>query len=418
MPITITDTRLTTFYKQNPNFDILQFNLSNQAQLTGLNWQGLDQPTILDLLKKYQRLLRLNPDPTIAMTLLNTPVQSAAPATLQLSTTVRAAQPLPTQAAPPVAAQTPVSGAQPEGLDSAQAIAAIPQAQFVQQFAPTLGGAAVATQIHQDATTVAAKTALLWANVHNLVASPYYRALQVNNTADDIYQFENLPNYQELFGSLNFCECDECASIFGPAAYLVDLLRITDQYITTPNASTIDPNFTLNGRRPDLAQIELTCENTNTLVPFLDIVNNVLESWIANHAQATAGSQPSTSSPTDTVYTMLANATYPFNLPFNLPLEQLRRYLGQLNTDLATLYRTFNAPQEAVARETLGLSLEEFALITTPTTDPTVLSSMYGVTVTAKGPASLSSQETFRAQTGLSRQDCKTCSCKTCRLAS
>ena len=37
----------------------------------------------------------------------------------------------------------------------------------------------------------------------------------------------------------------------------------------------------LKVRRPDLWELPLTCENTTTLVPYLDIINEILESFIA-----------------------------------------------------------------------------------------------------------------------------------------
>jgi hypothetical protein len=38
-----------------------------------------------------------------------------------------------------------------------------------------------------------------------------------------------LPGYQDLFGSLSFCDCQECQSILGPAAYFVDLMKYIDE---------------------------------------------------------------------------------------------------------------------------------------------------------------------------------------------
>ena len=38
-----------------------------------------------------------------------------------------------------------------------------------------------------------------------------------------------LPGYQELFGSLSFCDCQESQSILGPAAYFVDLMKYIDE---------------------------------------------------------------------------------------------------------------------------------------------------------------------------------------------
>jgi Molybdopterin-binding domain of aldehyde dehydrogenase len=36
------------------------------------------------------------------------------------------------------------------------------------------------------------------------------------------------PTMESLFGSLDFCECEDCGSVLGPAAYLVDLLQFLD----------------------------------------------------------------------------------------------------------------------------------------------------------------------------------------------
>ena len=68
--IKISDDRLNSFYNQNPDFDILQFNLLN-GQTNNLNWENVERETTLNLLKKYQRLLRINPNPEIAKKLLN-----------------------------------------------------------------------------------------------------------------------------------------------------------------------------------------------------------------------------------------------------------------------------------------------------------------------------------------------------------
>src|SRR5207248_10495351 len=116
---------------------------------------------------------------------------------------------------------------------------------------------------------------------------------------------KHYPSMAELFGSLDFCECEECRSVLSPAAYLVDLL----QYIN-PKALVWDP-FTadwngkhpkhfaaafaadydkpfdqLDRRRPDLKSLPLTCENTNTALPYIDIVNEILEYYVAHGSLA------------------------------------------------------------------------------------------------------------------------------------
>ncbi|OPF15853.1 hypothetical protein B1L04_25960 [Microcystis aeruginosa KW] len=353
--IKITDSKLNAFYNQNPNFDILQQDLNNEAALSQLNWENLDRSKIIDLLKKYQRLLRLNRDPEVAQQLLKPTLRSS---------TVTAEN---ASASPPLAS-----------LDSAHAIAAIPETEFIQKYSTTVGSEAVARKIYQNATAVKAKTMLMWANVHNLVASPYFRGMQANNVSGDIARFfEGLPSYQDLFGSLDYCECEHCQSIFSPAAYFVDLMRIIDRYITQPN-----DKLKLEKRRLDLARIELTCENTNNLVPYLGIVNKVIALKVND---LDLNNKPAPTTPEtektaiDDVYKSLATATYPFNIPFNLPLTQIRAYLAQLKTRLFDVYSAFSVTEKDLAREYLELSKEEYALITTATNDSKALGKSYGV---------------------------------------
>jgi hypothetical protein len=39
-------------------------------------------------------------------------------------------------------------------------------------------------------------------------------------------------------------------------------------------------------RRPDLAQLRLSCENTNTEIPYVDLATEVMEFYAANHTLA------------------------------------------------------------------------------------------------------------------------------------
>ena len=88
----------------------------------------------------------------------------------------------------------------------------------------------------------------------------------INNTLNDF------PSLQEIFGSLDYCDCDPNRSVLSPAAYFVDLL----QFLT--NTETVN---TLLGRRPDLADLELSSENTGTELPYIDLVIETLENAIA-----------------------------------------------------------------------------------------------------------------------------------------
>jgi len=189
----------------------------------------------------------------------------------------------------------------------------------------------------------------------------------------------DLPNLQTLFGSLDLCACQHCRSVLSPAAYLVDML----QFLRQRKAKSGTLRDVLLARRPDLAQIELTCPNTNSVLPYVDLVNELLEDAVAPPADPVAAARArQTTLTTDELnanpehvnqaaYTALATAVFPWRLPFDLPLAEARTYLGLLGTDRVRLARTFGAPAEpgsahavAMAIEGLGLSAVEADIIT------------------------------------------------------
>jgi hypothetical protein len=82
----------------------------------------------------------------------------------------------------------------------------------------------------------------------------------------------SIPDWAALFGGLDYCQCEDCLSVLSPAAYLTDLLHFLKTRPQVPN-----PLAQLVLRRPDLTNIELSCPNTNTVLPYIDIANERLE---------------------------------------------------------------------------------------------------------------------------------------------
>ena len=88
---------------------------------------------------------------------------------------------------------------------------------------------------------------------------------------------------------------------------------------------------------------------------------------------------------TDEPLLYLATQDYPFKLPFNHPLVQIRRLLAHFDTSLAELYRAFlvgNAPADqpaSIVREALALSPEKYDLLTQPMTATAALQQAYGL---------------------------------------
>ncbi|MFD1048219.1 Tc toxin subunit A, partial [Kibdelosporangium lantanae] len=166
---------------------------------------------------------------------------------------------------------------------------------------------------------------------------------------------DGLPRYERLFGDLDFRVGDEARTVYSPAAYLADLLQL------------LDDNFvdaSLFQRRPDISDIPLDSADTDGTVPYLDIVNEVLERLI--------GERP---------YEQLRNARYPFMMPFSLWNERWRRYLAHSEVSAADFYRQFSVivDYDVVAREFLGLSVEEVASLTTAPLDESQVKACYQI---------------------------------------
>jgi hypothetical protein len=229
-----------------------------------------------------------------------------------------------------------------DGLRSANAIARIPRDQFVASYAGRLpdsvtGPAAedLAGQIHDRAAAVAAQCAHAFADVVGMF-SPQVRGAPYSNAAPELAaELSQLPGFDDLFGSQNFLGCPHCGSIFGPAAYFTDLMRIIDRYITDPaSGNKIPEGERLEDRRPDLFHtLKLDCASTNDEVTYLALVNEILAAQISPDPV--------------TAQRFLAVVTYPFNTPFNVPLSKVRQALRQLGTSLTEIWATYPAPVHA-----------------------------------------------------------------------
>ena len=192
---------------------------------------------------------------------------------------------------------------------------------------------------------------------------------------------KDFPNLQNLFGSQDYCACTDCRSVLSPAAYLVDLLEFLGQRAAS-GGKTVQ-GVLLARRRPDLAQIELSCPNTNVVMPYIDLVNELLEDVVApppNPIAAARKRQTTLTTPelnanpqyiNPAAYDTLSRAVYPWILPFDLGTTEARVYLGKLGVDRARLMTVFQPPlavpspqSDALTVEVLGSSPCEADIIT------------------------------------------------------
>ncbi|MEU4643670.1 neuraminidase-like domain-containing protein [Micromonospora sp. NPDC023814] len=167
------------------------------------------------------------------------------------------------------------------GLDSAQRIYELGEQRFLDQVADTPINAVDARKIYRHAeTSYATVLALLGEYNTNLngLAPAVVPGLLISD--EQRRRIDDLPNLQTLFGSEDYCECAHCQSIYSPAAHFVDMLRFLDLRATGVEANKTCKQV-LFERRPDLGDVELSCHNTDTPLPYIDLVNEVLEDAVA-----------------------------------------------------------------------------------------------------------------------------------------
>jgi hypothetical protein len=184
------------------------------------------------------------------------------------------------------------------------------------------------------------------------------------------------PTLEELLGNMDYCSCDHCKSVLSPAAYLVELLQFIE--LKDIKHDKDNPLDVLLSRRPDIQHLQLSCENTNTVLPYIDLVNEVLEYYIVNgnltnYKQHDADEFTNTADlladpqfVIDNAYVETGKKVYPYNLPFNQPLEALRLFFNAWDTSLADALANFKTPLIA-QKEILGLNKEELRILTDKT---------------------------------------------------
>jgi hypothetical protein len=283
-------------------------------------------------------------------------------------------------------------------LNSAYTIASIPQKSFIKTYGEALGGERAAFAIHQRASFVSSKServAMHMMEYSNSITPGF--ALGLNGYQSAVKAIKNhVPNYSELFGSPDICECEECRSVYSAAAYFIDLLRFL--WRGEPNKDAKTPLTLLAKRRPDLLYLPLTCENTNTIIPYIDLANEIMEYYTANDSltnfegydtgEATA--EELRANPQNfnlEAYRKVKDAKFPFTLPYHQPLDAIRTYSAHLNVSRYDVMNALNPSPDsvtshAIEAESLNLSPEEYTIFTSQaldgTADATPLHSYFG----------------------------------------
>ena len=228
-----------------------------------------------------------------------------------------------------------------------------------------------ATELASIRTTALAQAnvaALQWFGAYDLARDHATTPVRSIPTRQQFFhQFDGFAN---LIADEPWCACDECQSVTSPAAYFVDLMHYVEEYILADSfAGQPKHPLHLEQRRPDLWDLPLSCANTKEFVPYLDVVNEVLERYLRDTIPLAAGAS---------VYGFLAEQDGSLRQPFTLPIDRIDTLLGHFKLSRGEVAATLRAPRAIRARARLGLSLRGYALITTERTDAAYLKRLFG----------------------------------------
>ena len=196
------------------------------------------------------------------------------------------------------------------------------------------------------------------------------------NAGNNSISVLRMPELESLLGNQDVTDTKHCESVLGPAAYFVDLLDLMKQINVNQSTSLF---VKLVERREDLEHINLDCKNALTMLPYIDLVNEVLEDYIADKLGIASvfkdtdtneinwsttqeaemlELEPERDHVNYAVYDEIKNH-YAWNQPpFNMWNEELRVYTNALNLDRSRWFELQGKTSEA-ALEVLNFSNED-----------------------------------------------------------
>ncbi|HEB92098.1 MAG TPA: hypothetical protein ENI94_01195 [Gammaproteobacteria bacterium] len=224
---------------------------------------------------------------------------------------------------------------------------------------------------------------------------PVMRSVQLKGEAALAQESLDLPEWETLFGSADACACTHCESALSPAAYLVDIMDFLIRAVDDTGKTGLDAFLE---RRPELGRLKLTCENSDTSLPQIDLVNEILEhivvfgvngdipeSYAAETTWETDALEIQPEYLLPAAYDTLREAVYPFGLPFDLWFVEGRRYLEQMGVSRYDLMQAMpphaDVGPNLLAAEALGLSPGELDSIRTPRLRPENLATYWGLSL-------------------------------------
>ena len=232
---------LIQFFQNNPSLELIKDNipayLANQGDkaFTGISQE--EQAAVVTNIRSFQRVLRVAPNPDVAQTLLGL------------------------------------------GIKSATQIATLGQQRFFLKATAAGLTKPEANQAFQAAAQRYASLVSLYMQFNRDSIGVWPQAMgQLSNLNEPVQQaIQRDQSLATLFGSEDYCATEDCTSILSPAAYLCDLLLWLRNH---PQGAQTALDV-LDSRRPDIRHLLLNCPNTDTELPYIDLVNELLADKIS-----------------------------------------------------------------------------------------------------------------------------------------
>ena len=241
---------LTTFFTNNPQLELVKDNIAAYLAAHGeqaFNGIGAEQQAaVVNHARRFQRVLRVAPKPDVAETLLTVGIGSA--------TEIHA-----------LGEQQFFSQAVGAGLTK-------PEANAVYRAAAERYGSLVSLYMQLNRDSIG-----LWPQAIGDTSTLNQPVSEAINRDQSL---------ATLFGSEDYCATDDCTSILSPAAYLCDLLL----WLRNHRQGSRTALDVLDARRPDVRHLLLNCPNTETELPYVDLVNELLADAISPPIDALATS--------------------------------------------------------------------------------------------------------------------------------
>jgi len=241
---------LLQFFQNNPDLELVKDNLTAYLKTAGGQaFAGIDvqdRPAVVANARSFQRVLRVAPHVDVAQNLLV------------------------------------------QGIKSATQIATLGEQQFFNRATAAGLTKPEANQVYRAAAQRYASLVSLYLRLNTdslgILPGAMNQVSEWNGLAQQA--IERDPSLAVLFGSQDYCATDDCTSVLSPAAYLCDLLL----WLRNHQQAGYTALDILDARRPDIRHLLLNCPNTDTELPYIDLVNELLADKINPPVDATSTS--------------------------------------------------------------------------------------------------------------------------------